>query len=212
MRDAAAEGVVMKALKVLAACESSGVVREAFRRLGHDAWSCDLLPAEDGSQYHIPGDVLPVLEEGGWDLVIAHPPCTYLCSSGLHWNHRRPERQGLTNAAAEFFLKFTRLECRWAIENPIGCMSRLYRKPDQIVQPYQFGEDASKATCLWLHGLPPLVHTRWVMPRWVGGRPRWGNQTDSGQNRLGPSPERWRLRSKTYPGLAAAMAEQWGRL
>jgi hypothetical protein len=191
----------------------SGVVREAFRKRGHDAWSCDLLPSLDLSPFHHIGDVSSIIDDC-WDLVIAHPPCTYLSVSGLHWNKRRPDRQALTDEAAQFFMLFTRLTCKWAIENPIGCMSRLYRKPDQIVQPYNFGDDASKATCLWLNGLPALLSTRYAPGRVVEYKGktwrRWANQTDSGQNRLGPSPTRATERSKTYPGIAYAMAIQWG--
>ncbi len=195
-------------MRILVACEMSGVVREAFRKRGHDAWSCDLKPSADNSPRHIQGDVLPVLCNA-WDLVIAHPPCTYLSVSGLHWNKRRPERATQTDEAAKFFMLFTNLCCRWAIENPIGCMSRLYRKADQIVQPYDFGEDASKATCLWLYGLPTLKPTRRIQGRIVDGKERWENQTDSGQNKLGPSPERAAVRAVTYKGIADAMAEQW---
>jgi hypothetical protein len=196
-------------MKVLIACECSGVVRDAFRARGHDAWSCDLKAAGDASRFHVQGDVLGILDTA-WDLVIAHPPCTYLSVSGLHWNKRRPGRSEETAAAVQFFMMFTRLRCRWAIENPVGCMSRLYRKPDQIIQPWMFGDDASKATCLWLNNLPPLLPVRMCFGRMVNGRERWGNQTDSGQNRLPPSPERAALRSITYPGIAAAMAGQWG--
>jgi hypothetical protein len=190
----------------LVACEFSGVVRDAFRALGHDAWSCDLLPAEAPGP-HIQGDVLQALGEG-WDLMIAHPPCTYLASSGLHWNTRRPERAALTEAALAFVLVLADAPIpRIAVENPIGCLSTRWRKPDQIIQPWQFGHDASKATCLWLKGLPPLQPTD-VLP---GGRTaRRANQTASGQNRLGPSPTRWKERSVTYAGIARAMAEQWG--
>jgi hypothetical protein len=163
----------------------------------------------DGSPFHYQGDILARLCDY-WDLVIAHPPCTYLCVSGLHWNGRRPERAKLTEDAARFFMVFTHLCCKWAIENPIGTMSRRYREPDQIIQPYQFGEDASKATCLWLHGLPVLLPTRRIPGRIVDGREWWSDQTDSGQNKLPPSKHRAADRSRTYPGIADAMAEQWG--
>jgi hypothetical protein len=198
-------------MRVLIACECSGVVREAFRSRGHEAWSCDIKPSDDGSPFHIQGDILPVLCSD-WDLVIAHPPCTYLSVSGLHWNGRRPERVKMTDEAARFFMVFTRLCCKWAIENPIGTMSRRYREPDQIIQPYQFGEDASKATCLWLNGLPVLLPTRRVPGRIVNGRERWANQTDSGQNKLPPSKHRAADRARTYQGIADAMADQWGTL
>lgn len=197
-------------MRVLVACESSGVVREAFRALGHSAWSCDVQPADDGSGYHFQQDVREVLQLDGWDLLIAHPPCTYLSSSGMHWTTRGLREPQLTEDAAEFFLSFTRTKIpHVAIENPVGVMSSRYRKPDQYIQPYQFGEDASKKTGLWLHNLPPLVPTEYVEPRIVNGKPRWSNQTDSGQNRLGPSSDRWKLRSSTYHGIAKAMAEQW---
>jgi hypothetical protein len=197
-------------VRVLVACEYSGTVRDAFRARGHDAWSCDLLPTEADPQRHIQGDVLDVIDLG-WDLMVAHPPCTYLCSSGLHWNKRVPGRAEKTEEA----LAFVRLLLdapveRIALENPIGRISTAIRKYDQIVQPYEYGHDASKATCLWLKNLPKLVPTTYVEPRIVDGRPRWGNQTDSGQNRLGPSEDRWKIRSETYKGIAEAMASQWG--
>lgn len=198
-------------MRVLVACEFSGTVREAFRKRGHETYSCDLLPAEDGERdYHLRCDVLNLLQPDRWDLMIAFPPCTYLCVSGLHWNKRRPERAKLTEAALEFVQSLLSAPIgRIAIENPIGIISSRIRPPDQIIQPYQFGEDASKRTCFWLKNLPPLQPTGYVEPRMVDGRPRWGNQTDSGQNRLGPSVDRWKLRSMTYPGIADAMAEQW---
>jgi hypothetical protein len=196
-------------VKVLVACEFSGAVRNAFLHRGHTAISCDLLPA-DVPGPHYQGDVRDILNEG-WDLMIAHPPCTYLCSSGLHWNKRRPERVAQTEAALEFVkLLLDAPISRIALENPIGCISTRIRKPDQTIQPHQFGHDASKATCLWLKNLPSLRPTKIVEPRIVNGRPRWGNQTDSGQNKLSPSADRWAIRSATYPGIAAAMAAQWG--
>lgn len=204
-------------MRVLVACEFSGTVREAFRRRGHDAWSCDLLPAADASPFHVHGSVLDWLwgaPEGAepWDLMIAHPPCTYLCSSGLHWNTRRPERAKLTEDALEFVrLLLDAPVPHIALENPIGCISTRIRKADQTIQPWQFGHDASKATCLWLKNLPPLAATHIIEPRMVNGKPRWGNQTDGGQNKLPPSPDRWALRSLTYPGIAEAMADQWSR-
>jgi len=193
-------------MKVLVACEFSGTVRDAFTRHGHDAWSCDLLPSESPGQ-HITGDVLEVIGQD-WDLIIGHPPCTYLASSGLHWNKRRPERAALTEGALRFVETLASAPApRIAIENPIGCLSTRWRKPDQIIQPWHFGHDASKATCLWLKGLPRLEHTN-VLP---GGRKaRRANQTASGQNRLAPSPTRWKERSVTYAGIAEAMAAQWG--
>jgi len=193
-------------VKVLVACEFSGTVRDAFISMGHEAMSCDLLPSEAPGPHHC-GDVIDLLGQG-WDLMIAHPPCTYLAVSGLHWNKRRPERAKLTEDALDFVrLLLDAPIPRIALENPIGCISSRIRKPDQIIQPWQFGHDASKATCLWLKGLPLLRHTE-VLP---GGREaRRANQTASGQNKLPPSADRWKLRSLTYPGIAKAMAEQWG--
>jgi len=196
-------------MRVLVACEYSGTVRDAFRLKGHDAWSCDLLPTEADPAYHHQGDVLTILGDG-WDLMIAHPPCTYLCSSGLHWNKRRPGRAALTEEALAFVTMLLDAPiAKIALENPIGCISSRIRKPDQTIQPWQFGHDASKATCLWLKGLPPLAPTRLIEPRLINGRKRWGNQTDSGQNKLPPSADRWKLRSATYQGIADAMADQW---
>jgi hypothetical protein len=194
--------------RALVACEFSGTVRRALRACGWEAWSCDLLPAEDDGP-HILGDVRPHLADG-WDLLIAHPPCTYLCSSGLHWNTRVEGRAAQTAAALDFVRTLLAAPVpHIALENPIGCISTRIRKPDQTIQPWQFGHDASKATCLWLVNLPPLVPTSIVAPRTVNGKPRWANQTDSGQNRLGPSADRWAKRSLTYPGIAEAMAQQW---
>jgi len=194
-------------VKILVSCEYSGAVRREFRNKGHDAWSCDLLPAEDGSPYHIEADArYPLLSES-WDMIIAFPPCTYLCSSGLHWNTRRPNRKRLTGEAQTFFMLHLRLDVpKIAIENPIGCMSTFYRKPDQIIQPWQFGHPESKSTCLWLKGLPKLVPTNILAKPECG---YWDNQTPSGQNKLGPSPKRALERSRTYAGIAKAMAEQW---
>lgn len=196
-------------MKVLVGCEYSGRVRQVFRDIGHDAFSCDLLESEDGSPFHIQGDVLPLLTDG-WDLAIFHPPCTYLAVSGLHWNKRIPGRAEKTEEALEFVRRLMGAPIhRIAIENPVSCISSRIRKPDQIIQPHEFGENASKATCLWLKNLPQLVATKHIAPRVVNGKMRWDNQTDSGQNRLGPSCERWKERSRTYPGIAEAMT-QWG--
>lgn len=187
-------------MRVLVACEFSGVVREAFRKKGHDAWSCDLLESEGN---HIQGDVMEVVDDG-WDMMIAHPPCTYLAVSGLHWNKRIPGRGVKTEEALKFVEAL--LSCdieRIALENPVGAISTRIRKPDQIIQPWMFGEDASKKTCLWLKNLPLLQPTNVIR------KDRYSNQTPSGQNKLGPSPDRWKLRSITYQGIADAMAEQW---
>jgi len=219
---------------VLIGCECSGIVRQEFRKLGHDAWSCDLQPAEDGSAYHLKDDVLVTLDHG-WDLGIFHPPCTYLSSSGLHWNGRVPGRKAKTEAALRFVRQLLKAPIhRIALENPTGCISTRIRPYDQRIQPYQFGEDASKGTCLWLKNLPPLTGTKFIDPRMVcpcghvfpfkilwrqcpqcgseKARPRWGNQTDSGQNKLGPSEGRAQDRARTYHGIAKAMADQWGQL
>ena len=201
-------------MKVLIACEFSGVVRREFAKLGHDTWSCDFLPADDNSPNHIQADVLTILDSG-WDLMIAHPPCTYLSSSGLHWNKKDIKRATKTLLSLAFVQRLMNASIyRIAIENPIGCISTQIRKPDQIVQPYQFGHNASKATCLWLDNLPklPIDQTLYVEPRIVNGKKRWDNQTDSGQNRLPPSKDRWALRSVTYQGIAEAMAKAWGIL
>jgi len=196
-------------MKVLVACEYSGAVRNAFLRAGHYALSCDLLPSDSPLGDHYQGNVLDILDHG-WDLMIAHPPCTYLCSSGLHWNKRRPERAKQTEQALDFVrLLFDAPIPKIALENPIGCISTRIRPPDQTIQPWQYGHDASKATCLWLKGLAPLRPTSFVEPRIVDGKKRWGNQTDSGQNRLPPSADRWKIRSETYSGIAEAMVSQW---
>jgi len=200
-------------MRVLIACESSGAVREAFRSRGHDAYSCDLLPDDSGSPWHLQDDALSVLDRMNFDLLIAHPPCTYLCASGLHWNKRRPERDAQTAEALAFVEALMNANVsRIAIENPVGRIGTAIRPADQYIQPYEFGHDASKRTGLWIKNLPPLVPTQPVAPRMVDGRPRWANQTDSGQNRLAPSADRWRERSKTYEGIAEAMADQWGSL
>lgn len=201
-------------VRVLVACEFSGVVREAFNAIhGISATSCDLLPPEDGRvDCHYQGDVRDILG-GGWDLMIAHPDCTYLCSSGLHWNKRVPGRQDKTEAALDFVHELMAAPIpRIAIENPVGCISTRIRPPDQWIQPYEFGHDASKKTGLWLKNLPKLRPTQYVPPRFVNGKRRWGNQTDSGQNKLGPSEDRWMERARTYAGWAAAMADQWSRV
>lgn len=195
-------------LRVLVACEFSGIVRDAFAARGHSALSCDLLPSERPGPHHR-GDVRALLADG-WDVLIVHPPCTYLAASGLHWNTRRPERAALTEEALAFvrFLLSAPVP-RIALENPVGCVSTRVRKPDQILQPWQFGHAESKATCLWLKGLPPLRPSN-VLPLPASGR--WANQTANGQNAVPERRDRWKDRSRTYPGIAAAMAEQWGDL
>lgn len=196
-------------MRVLIACEYSGTVRDAFKRRGHYALSCDFEPTDVPGE-HYQGDVRDIIYDG-WDLMIAHPPCDFLAVSGLHWNKRRPERAALTELGLEFvrFLLDSPIP-RIALENPVGCISSRIRKPDQIIQPYNFNEDASKKTCLWLKNLPLLENTGYFPPRIVNGKPRWSNQTDSGQNNLPPSADRWKIRSKTYQGIADAMADQWG--
>lgn len=203
-------------MRVLVACEFSGVVRNAFRKVGHDAWSCDLLPADDNSSYHIQKDVLDVINDG-WDLMIAHPPCTYLTVSGNKWFYhpedkhlptddrrphpRFPERKQQQAQSVTFFMLLVNASIeRIAVENPVGRMSTFYRKPDQVMQPYMFGHGETKATCLWLKNLPKLVPTNIVEGR------------KQALHYLPPSPDRWKLRSKTYQGVAEAMASQWGTI
>jgi hypothetical protein len=197
-------------MKILVACECSGRVRDAFIGEGHDALSCDLL-ASISSGPHYQGDVRDLLKKK-WDAIIAFHPCTYLCSSGMHWTVRGFRDPKLTEDAIDFVLEIWNAKCdRIAIENPVGVLSTAIRKPDQIIQPWMFGEDASKRTCLWLKGFPILESTDIIAPRLYNGKPRWANQTPSGQNKLGPSPDRARLRETTYPGIAKAMAKQWGK-
>lgn len=184
---------------MLVACEFSGIVRDAFMARGHDAWSCDLLPSERPGQ-HIEGDVyndvLMRPEYGPWDLLIAHPPCTHLAVSGARWfKGKEPEQAG----AIWFFMAMVNAPvARIAVENPISIMSTRYRKPDQIIQPWMFGEPETKATCLWLKGLPKLVPTNVVAGR------------AARVHREPPSPDRWKNRSRTLSGIADAMADQWG--
>lgn len=209
-------------MRVLVACEYSGRVRDAFIRGGHDAMSCDLL-ATDAPGPHHQGDVRDVLAEQ-WDILIAHPTCTFLSVSGIHWNSNPKSYRYGGHQTAEA-LAFARMFIdgpetahipKRVVENPISILSTHVRKPEQIIQPYEFGDDASKATCLWLSGVPKLVidpskrrDGRMVM--WKGKLvERWSNQTDSGQNRLPPSEDRWKIRSETYLGIAQAFADQWG--
>jgi hypothetical protein len=185
----------MKPLSVLVACEFSGTVRRAFRALGHDAWSCDLLPAEDGDRHHFQCDVTKVLGHD-WDLLIAHPPCTHLAVSGARWFAAKEKEQAEA-------LDFVRLLLaapipRICVENPVSIISSEIRRPAQVIQPWMFGHGEVKATCLWLNGLMPLWPTMIV----EGRCPRI--------HLMAPSPDRWKERSRTYPGVAAAMARQWG--
>ena len=182
-------------MRVLVACEFSGIVREAFRKRGHDAWSCDLLPTEIPGN-HIQDNVLYWLKFISWDLMIAHPPCTYLAVSGARWfkGKRREQREALDFIAELMNAAVPRI----AIENPIGVISTKIRKPDQIIQPWQFGHGETKATCLWLKNLPLLEPTNVVEGRVAR------------VHREPPSKDRWKNRSRTYQGIANAMAEQWG--
>lgn len=226
-------------MNVIIGCECSGIVRDAFSELGHNAWSCDLKQCERRGQ-HITGNILDHLDgcyrghslpPVPWDLLIVHPDCTYLTASaewaykdadymryphvGYHMSLepetlRGEERRHARRAAVDFVFRLRDSGIpKIVIENPTGHLSSAWRKPNQIIQPYQFGEDASKATALWLIGLPMLVPTKHIPPRMVDGKPRWANQTDGGQNRLSPSPTRAADRSRTYRGIAQAMAEQW---
>ena len=181
-------------MKVLIACEYSGKVRDAFRDKGHDAWSCDLLPTDVEGQ-HIQGDVLEVLDQG-WDLMIAHPPCTHLAVSGARWFKDKQQEQieALDFVSALLNAPINKI----ALENPISVISTKIRKPDQIVQPWQHGHGETKATCLWLKGLPKLKPTNIVEGR------------KARIHMMPPSKDRWKLRSETYTGIAKAMADQWG--
>lgn len=196
-------------MRVLVACEFSGRVRESFRALGHDAWSCDLLKSEIPGP-HYQEDIFHVLEvfKGGeldWDLLIAHPPCTHLAVSGARYFKNKVQEQA---DALEFVQRLLDAPvAKIALENPVSIISTHIRKPDQIIQPWQFGEPESKKTCLWLKGLPKLVPTDILELPKCG---YWGNQTPSGQNKLGPSPDREKVRGRTYWGIARAMAAQWG--
>lgn len=216
-------------MKVLVACEYSGRVRDAFRALGHEAMSCDLLPTDVDGPHHM-GDILDIINDG-WDLMIAHPPCTYL-TIAAEWAYRDEQTKRMKPGtltgqarrdAREEAIKFVMLLAnapieRIAIENPVGVLSSRWREPDQFIQPYEYGEDASKKTCLWLKNLPMLKPTKFLPPRLApsaDGRShsfRWSNQTDSGQNREPPSDDRWKVRSTTWQGWADAMASQWGSL
>ena len=194
-------------MRVLIACEYSGTVRDAFRARGHDAWSCDLLPCNADPAYHHPGDVLDLLHDG-WDLMIAHPPCTHLAVSGARWFKDKVSEQQEALAFVRTLLAAP--IPRIALENPVSIISSHIRKPDQIIQPWMFGHEATKTTCLWLKDLPLLVPTDMVGhgERHVtkSGRslPKWYN--------LPPSADRWKIRSATFSGIADAMAEQWGTI
>ena len=190
-------------MRILVACEYSGRVRDAFTALGHFAMSCDFEASETPGP-HYQGDVFDIINND-WDMMIAFPPCTHICSSGArHW-HRKQKEQG---EALEFVARLMDAPMPYiAIENPVGLISTRIHKPDQIIQPWQFGEREQKTTCLWLKNLPKLEPTNIMIPPESG---RWMNQTPSGQNKLGPSPDRWKIRSRTYQGIANAMAQQRG--
>lgn len=186
-------------MRILVACEESQEVTKAFREKGHQAFSCDIIECSGGHpEWHIQADVKSILFDG-WDLVLAFPPCTDLAVSGARW-FKEKQADGRQQRSIAFFLEFTKLSCPWAIENPVGIMSTHYRKPDQIIQPWQFGHGETKATCLWLNRLPLLISTNIV-----GGREQriW---------KLPPSEDRAKLRSKTFYGIAKAMADQWSNL
>lgn len=198
-------------MKVLVACEFSGVVRRAFAAQGHDAWSCDILPSLDHSPYHMIRDVSEVINDR-WDLMIAHPPCTRLCNSGVWVLHRRESAWDEMRDGAGLFNMLWRSDIpRICIENPVPhkYARALIGDYTQTIQPYQFGHPESKRTCLWLKNLPKLSATN-ILPIPQSGH--WENQTPTGQNRLGPSESRAMLRSLTYSGIASAMATQWGHL
>lgn len=181
-------------MKILIACEFSGTVRRAFRAKGHDAWSCDLLPSEDNSQFHILGDALEAARHG-WDMMIAHPPCTHLAVSRARWFKEKQKEQA---EALQFVKDLMELPINMkCIENPVSIISSHIRKPDQIIQPWMFGHGETKATCLWLSNLPKLVPTKIV----DGREPKI--------HRMAPGPDRWKERSRTYQGIADAMAQQW---
>ena len=194
-------------MRVLISCEYSGKVREAFRRRGHQAYSCDLLESDDNSPHHYRGDCWEVIDLG-WDLIVMHPPCTALAVSGNAHYGSGMKRNGERLEAIEWTLALyahaKENAPKVALENPVGVLPI---KASQYIQPYQFGHPESKKTGLWLHNLPPLLATRTLAKPDCG---YWDNQTPSGQNKLGPSADRWKIRSETYQGIADAMADQWG--
>lgn len=204
-------------MRVLIACEFSGIVRDAFRARGHDAWSCDLLPTESTPAFHIQGNVLTTLQNHEFDLMIAHPPCTHLAVSGARWFKEKAQEQAEALAFVASLLAAPVPSI--ALENPVSVISTRIRKPDQIIQPWQFGHPETKTTCLWLKGLSPLTPTNVVEPDYMR-RPDGSYYTDkkgkrysrvhfeSGHHKEGG--ERWRRRSRTYAGIGAAMAAQWG--
>jgi hypothetical protein len=207
-------------MRILVACEESQAVTIELRKLGHEAYSCDLLPCSGGHpEWHLQGDCLIEAYSGKYDMMICFPTCTFLTVSGLHWNKTQPERYEKTEEALVFVKKLMDAPIKYiALENPVGCISSRIRKPDQTINPYEFGDNASKRTCLWLKNLPKLNPTKYIEPRIVDGKKRWANQMDNGQNIcydennkiVGWNDHRIKgLRSKTYSGIAKAMAEQW---
>ena len=184
-------------VRVIVACEYSGRVREAFRNIGHDAWSCDIIESEDDSKFHIQTCIEDVINDG-WDLMVAHPPCTHLAVSGAR-HFKAKQESGVQQEALDFVRLLLEADIpKIALENPVSIISSKIRKPDQIIQPWQFGHGETKATCLWLKGLPKLVPTNIVEGR------------EQRIHKMPPSPTRWKERSRTYQGIADAMAQQWG--
>ena len=190
-------------MRALVGCEYSGRTRHALRNLGVDAWSCDLLPSDDNSPYHHQGDVLALLSEG-WDFAIFHPPCTHLAVSGAaHFARKRAS--GEQQSALDFVRTLMACKFPWALENPVSIISTAIRKPNQIIHPWQFGHPEQKTTCLWLHDLPPLVPTKNVREEMLA-LPKHQRER---LHYLSPGPDRWKERSRTFLGIAQAMAEQW---
>jgi len=193
-------------MQILVACEESQVVTNEFRKLGHEAYSCDILPCSGGHpEWHLQQDVTPLLNIE-WDMLLAFPPCTHLAVSGAAWFEEK-RKDGRQQQAIDFFMLFAKAPIsRIAIENPIGIMSTIWRKPTQIIQPWMFGHPERKATCLWLDGLPKLVETNNIENEML----QLPRNKQHKLHYLPPSPNRSVLRSKTFPGIAKAMAEQWG--
>ncbi len=189
-------------MNILVACEFSGIIRDAFIKKSHEVISCDLLPSEAPGP-HYQGDIKNILN-ADWDMILAFPPCTHLAVSGARYFEEK-RKDGRQQQGIDFFMLFAKHKCKKImIENPVGIMSTIWKKPDQIIQPYEYGHNASKKTCLWLKGLPLLKSTKIIK------KDIYANQTPSGQNKLGPSVNRAKLRSITYQGIADAMAQQWG--
>lgn len=220
--------------RVLIGYSACPLTRAAFEEQGHEVYTCDILPARDGALFHLKMDVWEAIEIGGWDFAVLHPMCTYLTCSAA-WAFKDPDyakypgagyhqkvasgtlvgeaRREARREAVENFRRLLDLPFPVAVENPASptFLSTMLRRPSQIIHPFEFGDDAAKGTGLWLKGVPLLVPTKYAAPRMVGGLPRWSNQTDSGNNKLTPSATRWLERSKTYPGIAAAMGDQRGK-